>query len=331
MKCTRAYMVLAARDRRFTQENLQMNDSDRDYILTGAEVLVVRMHGLVVRLGLVCSGSGPAGRAEEARLLARLRGAFEDYLRERGVTLTDEANGDGRYPKCYECFLFDDLCPVRGALEAAGTEFGAGRPMEDCADDCGACVKGIADGGTGCVNPCRRQRAIYQHNMRALNRLPSLEEIVDRLAQESNADCESEPPSQGEAVQDWWSRQNRLLQKDGGARGEPPSCPNDCERCGLGEKTCPFAPDRVVLRSGHLREVAEWSRGAITVSPVLEPSRDNPSGEYVQIPGDRSADGNLTAGPGDAIDRRSDGRFLVRKWPQVIHGVHANRDPKVAK
>lgn len=61
---------------------------------------------------------------------------------------------------------------------------------------------------------------------------------------------------------------------------------------------------------GNAREVEKWSRGAALPSPVLEPTKDNPTGEYLQLLDTRSAI------VGDWVVRNPTGHFYVMTHKQ---------------
>ena len=54
----------------------------------------------------------------------------------------------------------------------------------------------------------------------------------------------------------------------------------------------------------------QWSDGAVYVSPVLEPTEDNPTGEYVQI---KTLEGVMTGIVGDYIIKGVKGEFYPCK------------------
>ena len=54
----------------------------------------------------------------------------------------------------------------------------------------------------------------------------------------------------------------------------------------------------------------QWSDGAVYASPVLEPTEDNPTGEYVQI---KTLEGVMTGIVGDYIIKGVKGEFYPIK------------------
>ena len=57
-------------------------------------------------------------------------------------------------------------------------------------------------------------------------------------------------------------------------------------------------------------EIEQWSQGKVYCSPVLEPTRDNPTGAYLQI---HTLEGMMTAIVGDWIIRGVKGEFCSWK------------------
>ena len=57
-------------------------------------------------------------------------------------------------------------------------------------------------------------------------------------------------------------------------------------------------------------DIRKWSDGKCVESPVLEPSEDNPTGEYMQI---RTLEGTMIASLGDYIIRGVEGEFYPCK------------------
>ena len=56
--------------------------------------------------------------------------------------------------------------------------------------------------------------------------------------------------------------------------------------------------------------LTQWSDGAVYASPVLEPTEDNPTGEYVQI---KTLEGVMTGRVGDYIIKGVNGEFYPIK------------------
>jgi hypothetical protein len=61
------------------------------------------------------------------------------------------------------------------------------------------------------------------------------------------------------------------------------------------------------------RELFQWSSGAVIDSPVLEPSEDNPTGDYVQIKTIDTKDSFATAVVGDWVVKGIKGEFYPCK------------------
>lgn len=68
--------------------------------------------------------------------------------------------------------------------------------------------------------------------------------------------------------------------------------------------------------------IREWSSNAVICSPVLEPSKDNQRGIYLQI---KTLEGTMTAIPGDWIIRGIKGEF----YPCKPHIFEATYEPVV--
>jgi hypothetical protein len=65
-------------------------------------------------------------------------------------------------------------------------------------------------------------------------------------------------------------------------------------------------------------EIRQWSGGKVYASPVLEPTKDNPSGLYWQID---TLEGVMTAIPGDFIIKGIKGEFYPCK-PDVFEKTY---------
>lgn len=61
-----------------------------------------------------------------------------------------------------------------------------------------------------------------------------------------------------------------------------------------------------------------WSKDAVVESPVLEPSVDNPRGEYVQI---QTSEGCMIGNVGDWIIRGTKGEFYPCK-PNIFEEIY---------
>lgn len=70
------------------------------------------------------------------------------------------------------------------------------------------------------------------------------------------------------------------------------------------------------------RALEQWSGGVVVPSPVLEPTEDNPSGEYVQI---ETLEGCMTAVPGDWIIKGVAGEFYPCK-PDIFEATYEPAD-----
>ena len=68
--------------------------------------------------------------------------------------------------------------------------------------------------------------------------------------------------------------------------------------------------------NGH--ELRLWSDGAVIVSPVLEPTDDNPTGEYVQI---KTLEGTMRGNVGDYIIKGIKGEFYPCK-PDIFEATY---------
>ena len=67
----------------------------------------------------------------------------------------------------------------------------------------------------------------------------------------------------------------------------------------------------------------QWSDGAVYASPVLEPTEDNPTGEYVQI---KTLEGVMTGRVGDYIIKGVNGEFYPCK-PDIFNKTYQQVEP----
>ena len=58
------------------------------------------------------------------------------------------------------------------------------------------------------------------------------------------------------------------------------------------------------------KDIERWTQGKAYTSPVLEPTKDNPIGEYLQI---KTSRGFMTAIPGDFIVNNSEEFYPIPK------------------
>lgn len=65
-------------------------------------------------------------------------------------------------------------------------------------------------------------------------------------------------------------------------------------------------------------QMKSWSGGAVIGSPVLEPTADNPAGDYLQI---KTLEGTMTAIVGDWIIRGIKGEFYPCK-PDIFEATY---------
>ena len=70
--------------------------------------------------------------------------------------------------------------------------------------------------------------------------------------------------------------------------------------------------------NGDGNELYHWSNGAIVESPVLEPSENNPSGDYVQI---KTLEGTMIGNRGDWIIKGVSGEFYPCK-PDIFEKTY---------
>lgn len=65
-------------------------------------------------------------------------------------------------------------------------------------------------------------------------------------------------------------------------------------------------------------ELSLWSNHAVIESPILEPTKDNPSGRYVQV---ETLEGVITGNVGDYIIRGISGEFYPCK-PDIFEKTY---------
>lgn len=80
----------------------------------------------------------------------------------------------------------------------------------------------------------------------------------------------------------------------------------------------PVVIEAVQFLRGNWRIIERWSCGKIYVSPVRERTKDNPSGEYIQI---ETLEGVMTAIPGDWIIKGVAGEFYPCK-PDIFEQTY---------
>ncbi len=65
-------------------------------------------------------------------------------------------------------------------------------------------------------------------------------------------------------------------------------------------------------------DLQRWSNGEVMQSPILEPTKDNPKGSYLQI---NTLEGVMTAVPGDWIIKGVKGEFYPCK-PDIFKATY---------
>lgn len=78
--------------------------------------------------------------------------------------------------------------------------------------------------------------------------------------------------------------------------------------------------------TGNGFEINQWSKGVVVESPVLEPSKENPTGEYLQI---HTLEGTMIGIVGDYIIKGIKGEFYPCK-PDIFEQTYEKEEEDVS-